>query len=101
MEDELASGGGRIDLLGEALEADAALGERRNHLDQVFQRAAQAIEPPDNEGVPFPQIPEDVLSYRTFCFRSARGFLIDLAAAGLFEGIQLQIEGLFPVETRA
>ncbi len=37
MEDELPAGGGRVDLLGQALEADPPLRERRDHLDQMFQ----------------------------------------------------------------
>ena len=51
VEDELAARGGGVDLLGQALEADPPLRQRGHHLDQVLEGAAQAIEPPDDEGV--------------------------------------------------
>ena len=54
VKDELAPGGGGVDLLGEGLEANSPLGQRRHHLDQMLEGAAQAIEAPDHEGVPGP-----------------------------------------------
>jgi hypothetical protein len=54
VEDELAAGGGGVDLLSQALEADPPLSELRHDFDQVLQRPPQAIEPPDDEGIPFP-----------------------------------------------
>ena len=54
VEDELAARRGGVDLLGQTLEADPPLRKRGDDLDQVLQRTPQAIEPPDDEGVPFP-----------------------------------------------
>ena len=54
VEDELAAGGGGVDLLGEALKADPALRQGGDDLDQVLERAAEAVEAPDNQGIPFP-----------------------------------------------
>lgn len=49
VEDELAPWRRGADLLGEGLEADPTLGQDGDGLDRVFQRAAEAIEPPDDE----------------------------------------------------
>ena len=92
----LPPGRGGVDLLGQALEADPPLGQGGHHLDQVLERAAQAIEPPDDEGVPFPEIGEDVLQDGPLGLRATGRFLVDLAAAGLLQRIELQVEGLFP-----
>jgi hypothetical protein len=61
MEDQLAPWGGRVDLLRQTLEANAALRERRHDLDQVPQRPTQPIEPPNDKGVPVPEIAKNVL----------------------------------------
>ena len=95
MEDELAPGCGGIDLLGQALEANAALGQCRDHLDQVLERPTQAIETPDDERIPFPEIAEDLVQLWSLGFRPTGGLGIDLAAAGLLQRIQLQVESLF------
>jgi hypothetical protein len=52
VEDELPPGGGGVDLLGEALEADALGVQGGDGLDEVPERAAKPIETPDDEGVP-------------------------------------------------
>jgi hypothetical protein len=54
VKDQLPTRRRGVDLLGQALEADPSLSELRHDFDQVLQRAAQAIEPPDDQGVPFP-----------------------------------------------
>src|SRR5215207_20720 len=58
VEDELPAAGRGVDLLGEALEADTLAVEPRDRLDQVLERAAEAIQAPHHQGVPVPQVRE-------------------------------------------
>jgi hypothetical protein len=51
VEDQLPAGGGGVDPLGQALEPNALLGQAGNGVDQVAEAAAEAVEPPDHEGV--------------------------------------------------
>src|SRR3954462_15731980 len=52
VEDELAAAGGRVDRLLEAAEPDLPGLEGGDRLDEVRERAPQAIEFPDGEGIP-------------------------------------------------
>jgi hypothetical protein len=60
VEDELPTTGRGVDLLGEALEADALAVKLRNRLDEVLQGPAEAVQAPHHQGVPFPQVRERV-----------------------------------------
>ncbi len=51
MEDELASRGSGIYLLGEALEADATLMKCSNGFNEMLQGAAQAVKLPDDQRI--------------------------------------------------
>jgi hypothetical protein len=51
VEDELAAGGGGVDRLLEAAEPDPAVGQAADGVDQVPQRAAEAVQLPDDQGV--------------------------------------------------
>ncbi len=54
VEDELATGRGGVDLLGQALEADPPSRQGCDDLDQMLERAAQPAESPDDEGISAP-----------------------------------------------
>src|SRR5688572_24515356 len=56
MEDQLAAAGGGVDLLRQALEANASLPELPDRLDEVRERTPEAIELPDNQGIPAPDV---------------------------------------------
>src|SRR3954452_20221582 len=58
VEDELPAAGRGVDLLGEALEADTLAVELRDGLDEVLERAAEAVQAPHNKRVPVPQVRE-------------------------------------------
>jgi hypothetical protein len=49
VEDELAARGGGVDRLLQAAEADPALSQAGDGVDQMAQRAAQAVEFPDDQ----------------------------------------------------
>jgi hypothetical protein len=52
MEDELAAGGGGVDLLVEAADPDPAVGQAGDGVDQVAQGATEAVELPDDQVSP-------------------------------------------------
>src|SRR5215210_5885271 len=54
VEDELPAAGRGVDLLGEALEADALAVKLPDRLNQMREGAAEAIQAPYNKGVPVP-----------------------------------------------
>src|SRR3954463_10952832 len=56
VEDQLPAAGRRVDALLEAAEADLPLLELPDGLDQVPEAPAQAVELPDHEGVPLPEV---------------------------------------------
>src|SRR5215213_1323222 len=58
VEDELPAAGRGVDLLGEALEANALAVELSDRLDEVLQGAAEPIQPPHHQRVPVPQVRE-------------------------------------------
>src|SRR4051794_15763398 len=61
VEDELPAAGRGVDLLGEALEADAAAVKLCDGLDKVLEGAAEAIQAPHHKGVPFPRVHASIL----------------------------------------
>jgi hypothetical protein len=73
VEDELPAAGRRVDLLGEALEADAPRVEVGDGPDEVLEGAAQPIQAPDAQGVPLPQVREGFSKPRTLCIAPAYG----------------------------
>jgi hypothetical protein len=60
VEDELAAGGGGVDRFLEAAEPDAAVGQAGDGVDQVPQRAAEAVQFPDHEGVAGAQLVQEL-----------------------------------------
>jgi hypothetical protein len=61
VEDELATRGGGVDRLLQALEPDAALSQPGDGVDQVPQRAAEPVELPDDQGVTGAQLVQELL----------------------------------------
>jgi hypothetical protein len=58
MEDELAATGRGVDLLLQGAEANALADKSGDRLDQVWQGAAQPVQPPDDQGVSATQMRE-------------------------------------------
>lgn len=96
MEDELAAGGGGIDLLGETFEANSPPLQLGDGLDQVLERAAQPIESPDDQGVALPYIRERLIESRSALLGAGHDVSMDRLTPRRGEGILLQIEDLFP-----
>jgi len=73
-------------------EAYLPLAERLDFCDQVFEAAPEAVEPPDDQGVPGARVVERFLQSRTFTL--ATGDLIGeyTITASLAKGIELEIE---------
>jgi hypothetical protein len=61
MEDELPAGGGGVDRLLQAPEPDTTVGELTDGVDQVAQRAPEAVELPHHEGVARAQLVQELL----------------------------------------
>jgi len=57
--------GGGVDAFGETDELDAALIERFDLGDQVFQRAAEAVQTPDDEGIALAEVLQALIELRT------------------------------------
>jgi hypothetical protein len=53
MKDQLSCGRRSINVFGDALEGNVLLCERRDGFNQVLERSAEPVQPPDNERVPF------------------------------------------------
>ena len=95
VEDQLPAAGGRVDLLGEALEADPSLLELADRLDQVGERSSEAIELPDHERVAAAGELKRLLKPGTVGLGAAGGVGERPLAAGLAEGVLLERERLF------
>jgi hypothetical protein len=61
MENEFPAAGGGVDVFSQALKPDVSAVQIGNSLNKVFEGASKSVKPPDNEGIPCP----DVLQ----CFR--------------------------------
>src|SRR5512135_3022110 len=94
VEDELAAAGCRVDRLLQALKADLPCLQGGNRLDQVLERAAQAVELPDGEGVARTEEGEGLGQPGAIVPSTASDVGEDSLAAGLGEGVALQVEAL-------
>src|SRR5206468_3117279 len=92
MEDELPPRGGGVDLLGQGAKANPSLIELAHQRNELGKRAAEAIQPPDHQGVPHPEMIECLHQSRPLCLRPTLGIAVDLLAAGLLQRIKLQGE---------
>jgi len=73
VEDEASAARGRVDALLEAPEADVALGQRRDGIDQVAQRSPESVKTPDHERVAGSQVVERAGELGPLFERAARG----------------------------
>jgi hypothetical protein len=56
----LPPGGGGVDRLLQAAEPDPAVGQAGDGVDQMAQKAAEAVELPDDQGVAGPQLVQEL-----------------------------------------
>ena len=56
MENEFPATGGGVDVFRQALKANVSVVQISNPLNEVFERSAQPVKPPDNEGITLPYI---------------------------------------------
>ena len=89
MEDQLAAAGGGVDLLGEALEADAPLLQPSDRLYKVWERSPETIELPHDEGVPRADVAERLLETWPVGLGATGGVGEQPFAAGLCQRILL------------
>ena len=94
MEDEFAAAGGRVDRLLQAAEADLPGLEGGDRLDEVLERASQAIELPDGEGIPRAEEGEGFRQATALILGPAGHVGEDSLAAGVGEGVALEVEAL-------
>jgi hypothetical protein len=94
VEDELAAGGGGVDRLLEAAEPNAMFSESGDGLDQMPQRAAEAVQFPDDEGVARAELVQDLVEDRAVGAGATGGLGEHPVAAGVLEGVDLELEVL-------
>ena len=94
MEDQLAAAGRRVDALLEAPEADLPFLELSHGLDQVPDAATQAVELPDDEGIPLPEVCEGLIEPRPRGTGTTGLVREELLAPRSRERVGLQIERL-------
>ena len=70
VKDQFSSGCGRVDVLGDALEADVSVVQAGDGLDEVVEGSAEAVEPPNDQGVALPDVVDGFVEPYALCFRS-------------------------------
>ena len=90
MEDEPAAGGGGVDRLLQRAEPDVTAGQVGDGVDQVAQRAAEAVEFPDDQGVAGSELVEDLGEDGAVGAGAAGGLGEHPVAAGGLEGVDLE-----------
>jgi len=91
MEGQFAAGRRGVDILGEGLQFDTTLMEQGHGVDKLAERTRQAVQLPDNDHVTLPRVIEQLHQFRPVGFGPRRLLLIDAAALGAVERIQLQV----------
>ncbi len=66
MKQQLAAGGGGIEVFLERTEPDLTLIEQVEGIQEVLQRASETIQLPDNQRIAFPQEPKGVVESLSF-----------------------------------
>ena len=94
VKDQFAARGGGIDALGQAAQANLALLEGGDDLDEVPQGAAQAVQAPDDQGIAGAHVGQRLREAGPLGGRAALGIGEHTLTAGSLEGILLQGEGL-------
>jgi hypothetical protein len=80
----LPPGGGGVDRFLEAAEPDAAVGESGDGVDQVAERAAEAVQFPDDQGVAGAELVQELGKGGTVGAGAAGGLGEYAVAAGAF-----------------
>jgi len=94
MEDQLAAARRRVELLGQAPEADPAPLQPVQGRDQRRQGTPEPVEPPDGERVARPEVGQGRSQPRPLRLRTAHGVGEELLAARRPERVLLQGQGL-------
>ena len=92
MEDEFATRGGRVDVLLKAFEPDAPCNQVPHRLDQMRQRASQAVQFPHYQRVAFSALLKRLNQSWSLCLRSACGIGEKALTPGGAERILLQVQ---------
>jgi hypothetical protein len=91
VENELAAGGGGVDRLLKATEPDPAVGEAGDGVDQVPERAPEAVEFPDDQGVAGPELVQELGEGGAVGAGAAGGLGEHPIAAGPLKGVDLEV----------
>ena len=94
MKNEPTGRGNSFDLLGERLKVDLPLFQLGDQSDKIGEVAAQAIKPPNHEGVAFSQAFEAAFKLRPAGVLPAGLLFVYLSALGVLKCVSLQIEDL-------
>lgn len=90
----LAARRSRVDGVLQGNQVQAAATQVLDDLNQVLGRAAQPVEPPDNDGIARPRISQQFFPTGLVSLHTGNGVRIDVVAAGLAQGVELQGEHL-------
>ena len=94
MEDQLPAGGGGVDVLGDALEANVPVVQAGDRLDEMGEGAAEPVESPDNQSVAGADVVEGFVEAYALLLSAGCSVGEDPGAAGLLQGVFLEIKGL-------
>jgi len=94
VEEEPTGRGSGIDLVSEGAEPEPGVLELVGERNQIFYASPQPVEFPDDEGVPVAEMFERLVQAGAGGFRAADGVGEDLLAAGVGQGVELQVEVL-------
>lgn len=90
MEDQPATRRGGVDRLLQGPEADVAFAQHVQLVDEVPNGPAEPVESPDNEGVPRPDLVEELVEFGTVLMGSRHGVDEHPVTAGRIQGIDLE-----------
>ena len=94
MEDQLPAAGGRVNALRQTFKPNVLGVEFCESFNEVLERAAKPIEPPDDEDVPFPEEVQGFLQAFALLLGPADCISEDFDTAGRFERVLLEVEVL-------
>ena len=94
MENEFASRGGGIDVLGQATEPDPLSFKRVDRVDQMTQRPAKPIDPPDNNSVTGANLIKQTVKFGPSIKSTRGGIGEDLQTARTGESVRLKLRAL-------